>query len=69
MRIDDDLLEEMFDDEDSYGTFEHIRKGNGRGRIDSKKLTDKSDRKESQRRRKERKEGKWMIYDIVYGEG
>lgn len=66
MRITEELIESLSDQLET-GTFEKITKGLSSTRQDSKRLTDKADRKREKDKRKNRKEGNWSNLEMIMG--
>lgn len=60
--IDLELIEDLYNDQ---GGFEKIHKGNGTGRIDSKRLGTKGERKEAKEERNRKKNGKWNLVEFL----
>jgi len=66
INIDDRLIEELEDQYDSEDTFEEIPKGSI-GRQDTKKISDKSERKKAKAERMRKKNGKWNKLQEMVG--
>lgn len=60
--IDHDLLSELEDHYNGYGNFEKIPKGEKNSRQDSKRISDKGERKIEKEKRRKAQEGKWEGY-------
>ena len=59
INIDDRLIEELEDQYDSEDTFEEIPRAAPNKHQDSKKISDKSERKKAKEQRRKAREGKW----------
>lgn len=57
--IDHDLLTELEDHYNGYGSFEKIPRGEKNPRQDSKRISDKAGRKEDKEKRRKAQGGKW----------
>ena len=59
INIDDRLIEELEDQYDSEDTFEEIPRAAPNKHQDTKKISDKSERKKAKAERMRKKNGKW----------